>query len=107
MNVYDHAHQLSRAIKDSREYRVFKKLDDEIASNPKLKGLIDDFRKKQYEIQSLQMMGKEIDEGMAKELQDLFEVIGKDPRAMEYFDAEMRLSQMMADVSKIITDAMS
>lgn len=107
MNVYDHAHQLSRAIKNSREYRAFKKLDDEISSNPQLKSMIDDFRKRQYELQSNQMMGKEIDEDMATKLQELFEVISKDPKAMEYFEVEMRFSQMMSDVSNIISDGMS
>ncbi len=107
MNVYDYASELSKAIRNSSEYKTFKKLDGEISSNPKLKSKIEDFRKKQYEIQSLQMMGKEIDGEMAKEIQELFNVIGKDPKAMEYFDAEMRLGQMMTEVSRIIGDAMS
>jgi cell fate (sporulation/competence/biofilm development) regulator YlbF (YheA/YmcA/DUF963 family) len=36
----------------------------------------------------------------------LFQIINKDPKAKDYFEAEMRLNQMMADVSKILGEVM-
>lgn len=106
MNVYDQAHQLARAIKNSNEYKEFQKLDDEISKVPELRNMILDFRKRQIEIQSEQIMGKEPDKEKLEKIKELFEIINKDPKAREYFNAELRLSQMMADISKILSEAM-
>ncbi|MDK2918523.1 MAG: hypothetical protein PWQ37_1256 [Candidatus Petromonas sp.] len=106
MNVYDSAHQLAKAIKDSKEYKEYKKLDLEISKSPELKEMITDFRKRQFELQSAQIMGKKPEEEKLKKVQELFQIINKDPKAKDYFEAEMRLNQMMADVSKILGEVM-
>jgi cell fate (sporulation/competence/biofilm development) regulator YlbF (YheA/YmcA/DUF963 family) len=106
MNVYDAAHNLASALRESEEYKKFKQLDEEVRKNEDLKNMIDDFQKRQIELQTMQMMGQDLDEEKLNKAQELFEIINKDPKAAEYFQAEMRLNQMMGDISKILGDAM-
>ncbi len=106
MNVYDAANNLARAIQESDEYKKFKVLDKEVHSNPDLKAKIEEFQNKQMELQTMQMMGQELDETKLKEAQDLFQSMSEDPKASAYFECEMRLNQMMGDISKILGDAM-
>lgn len=106
MNVYDSAHNLAKAIKESEELKAFKELDEVVHADPELKGLIDEFQKHQLELQTMQMMGQDLDEDKVKKAQAIFEKVSKFPKASEYFQAEMRLNQMMGDVSKILGDAM-
>ncbi len=49
----------------------------------------------------MQMMGQELDEAKLKEAQELFQSMNDDPKASAYFQSEMRLNQMMGDISKI------
>lgn len=104
--MYDAAHQLANAIKDAEEFKQFRKLEAEVKSNPSLKTMVEDFQKRQLELQAERLSGKEVDSNKMSQLEELFNVISKDPKAAEYFQAELRFNQMMTDVSKILGDAM-
>lgn len=106
MNVYDAAHSLAKAIKESDELAKFKSLQAQMFAKEDIKSQFDTFQKLQMELQTAQMTGQSVDEAKMKEAQELFEVIQKDPVANQYFLAEMKLNQMMGDVTKIISDAM-
>lgn len=102
MNVYEEAHSLERAIKESEEYKQFKLLKDKIDGNENLKKMMEDFHGKQLELQAKQMMGEEVNSEMMQSVQNLYQIIAKDPVAAEYLQAEMRFSVMMQDVYKIL-----
>ena len=102
MNVYEEAHSLERAIKESEEYKEFKRLKEKIDAEESLKKMMEDFHSKQLELQTKQMMGQEITSEMMQSVQDLYQIIAKDPVAAEYLQAEMRFSVMMQDVYKIL-----
>ncbi len=102
MNVYDSAHQLARALKDSEEFKNFNRIKEEISSNTELKEMLDDFQQKQLEIQTQQLFGNEIEEDKMQQIQQLYEIMGRDPKAAEYLQAEMVLSKMMADIYGIL-----
>lgn len=106
MNVYDAAHNLATAIKESDELKKFKELQAKMFENDLIKNQFDTFQKLQMEIQTAQMTGQSVDDAKMKEAQELFEEIQKDPVANQYFLAEMKLNQMMGDVTKIVSDAM-
>ena len=40
-----------------------------------------------------------------QQIQDLYQIIMKDPKAVEYMQAEMMFTRMIADVYKILEDA--
>ena len=105
MNVYNCAHQLANALKDSDEYKLYKGLEVKVKDNPDVKVMMDDFRRRQFEVQSAQMMGQKVDESKILKLQELHQVLMKDGIISEYMQAEYRLTQMMADIYKILGEA--
>ena len=104
MNVYDQAHQLAAAIKESEECKQYNAVREKLEANPELNSAVMDFMKKQFEFQTNQLMGKEIDQEEFMQLQQLSGVLMSDPLTSEYFQCQMRFSTMMSDVYKIIGD---
>ncbi|AOY77009.1 YlbF family regulator [Clostridium formicaceticum] len=106
MNVYDYAHQLARGLKESREYQAYKDLEKKVKTNPQCKTMVDDFRKRQLQVQGQQMMNQQVDENTLKELQNLHSVLMQNPLIAEFMHAEYKLSQMMSDIYKILGEAL-
>ncbi|GAB6087905.1 YlbF/YmcA family competence regulator [Alkaliphilus crotonatoxidans] len=106
MNVYDQAHQLAKALKESEEYKTFKELDLKLKANPEIKGLMNDFRKRQFEVQSAQMMGQRVADDKLERLKELDGILMQDPVVSEYMHAELRFTRMMTDVYKILGESM-
>lgn len=105
MKVYDKCNELAREIKESNEYKEYKKLKQELFSNLELKAQVEEFEKIRYEEQLLAMQGeKQSDEKMQK-LQELYTILIKEPRIKDYFDKEVKFNVMIADVNKIIGEA--
>lgn len=106
MNVYDQAHGLAKAIKESEEFKQYDQLKKLVDQNEDLSKMIKDFQTKQFEMQAKQMMGEASAPDMAQQMQDLYQIIMKDPVAAQYMQAEMRFSLMMNDVYKILGEVM-
>jgi cell fate (sporulation/competence/biofilm development) regulator YlbF (YheA/YmcA/DUF963 family) len=106
MNVYDEAHNLERAIKESEEFKQFRDLKKKVAENEAVKKMVDDFQAQQMELQKKQMLGEEIGEDIMANVQELHGIITQDPLALEYLQANLRFSMMMQDVFKIVGEAM-
>lgn len=104
MNVYDQAHKLAEAIKESEEFKRYDEVKKKVEANPDLDRSIKDFTKKQFELQAAQMMGNEIDMEKFRQIQQLGAVLLQDPLTNEFFQCQMRFSTMMADAYKIIGD---
>ena len=105
MNVYDEVNGLARAIKESKEYIEYKEIKETLKANPELKGKVDEFEKIRYEEQLLAMQGEKQSEDKMKKLQELYEILVKEEKVKEYFDKEVRFNVLIADVNKIIGDA--
>ena len=106
MNVYDQAHNLARAIKESEEFKQYDYLKKVIDQKEDLSKMVKDFQAKQFEIQAKQMMGEEVGPEMMQGIQELYQIIMTDPTASQYMQAEMRFSLMMNDVYKILGEVM-
>lgn len=105
MNVYDGVNNLAQAIKESQEYMEYKEIKKELNSMPELKSQVDEFEKIRYEEQLLAMQGESQSEEKMRKLQELYEILVKNPRVKDYFDKEVRFNVMIADVNKIIGEA--
>lgn len=105
MNVYDEVNSLARAIKESKEYKEYKEIKNELSKTPDLKEKVDEFEKIRYEEQVLALKGEAQSEEKMKKLQELYQILVQNPEVKEYFDKEVRFNVMMADVNKIIGEA--
>lgn len=105
MEVYDKCHELAKAIKQSKEYIEYKEIKNDLFQNLELKKQVDEFEKIRYEEQLLAMQGETQSEEKMKKLQELYSILIKEPRIKEYFDKEVRFNILIADVNKIIGEA--
>ncbi|MBO4816459.1 MAG: YlbF family regulator [Clostridia bacterium] len=104
MYVYDEANNLAKAIQECKEYKDYEKAKKEVEAIPELKTKIDEFEKIRYDVQVMSFQGKEDQEKMTK-LQEMYDILNKEPKIKEYFDIEVRFNIMLADVNKIISES--
>ena len=105
MNVYDDANNLARAIKESKEYLEYKQEKEKVMADPNLKQKIEEFEKTRYEVQVLSIQGDQQNQEKIQKLQELYNVLVQNPVIKTYFDCEVRFNVMLADVNKIIDEA--
>ena len=105
MTVYDTIHELARQLKNSREYIEYKEIKDIIYADPNLKKQVEEFEQIKYEVQVLTIQGEKQDEQKMAKLQELYTILLKNKDVKEFFDAQVRFNVMLADVNKIIGDA--
>ena len=105
MNVYDTANKLAHEIQQSEEYKSYKKLKNEIMSNTESKNKIEQFEKLRYDVQLMQYTGEAKDEEKTKKLEEMYAMLVQDKQIKEYFDLEVKFNVMIADVNKIIAEA--
>lgn len=105
MNVYDTANKLAQEIKDSDEFKNYKKYKEMIKSNLDLNEQIKKFESLRYEIQISAMQGIEVNKDKEKEMQEIYASLLAKENVKEYFDAEFKFNILLADVNKIIGEA--
>lgn len=105
VNVYDSVNNLADAIKRSKEYSEYKEIKEKIMKDQDTKNKIDEFEKIRYEEQVLALQGEKQSEEKMKKLQELYTILVKNPDVKDYFDKEVRFNIMIADINKIIGEA--
>ncbi len=105
MNVYDTANKLAYEMKNSEEYKAYKEAKDKIMQNPDLKAKIEEFEKIRYDAQVLAIKKGESDADKVQKLQQLYSILVENKEIKEYFDLEVKFNVMVADVNKIIAEA--
>jgi len=104
-NVYDLAHQLARAIKNSEEYKSYVEKRNIVYSNEKNKQMVEDFKEKVFNIQVNKMAGKEVTQEELDKLKKLEDILTLNPTINDFFIAEFRYSRLVEDISRIISEA--
>ena len=105
MNVYDTANRLAYEIKNSEEYINYKKVKEEIKGNVELKEKLEKFEKERYEVQIEAISKGSQDTEKAADMQKLYAELISNDMMKKYFDAELKFNVMLADVNKIIGEA--
>lgn len=105
MNIYDTANKLSSELKTSEEYVNYKMAREVINLRPELKEEISKFEQLRYEIQINQMQTGKADEEKMKQMQEMYAKIIEIDEVKKYFDAELKFNVLLADINKIIGDA--
>ena len=105
MNVYDTANKLAQEIKQSEEYVNYKMAKEALNLNTELKKKIEEFEKTRYEVQLSAMQTGKNDEEKVKKMQQLYIELYENADAVKFFEAETKFNIILADVNKIIGDA--
>lgn len=105
MNVYDKTHELAKELKECPEYTQYKVIKEKIYADQDLKEKVKKFDQLRYEMQLLTIQGEKQNETKMQELQKMYEELMQNNDVKEYFDKEIRFNVMLADVNKIIGDA--
>ena len=74
-------------------------------SNLDSKNKIEEFEKLRYDVQLMQYTGENKDEEKAKKLEEMYAMLVQDKQIKDYFDLEVKFNVMIADVNKIIAEA--
>jgi cell fate (sporulation/competence/biofilm development) regulator YlbF (YheA/YmcA/DUF963 family) len=107
MSVIEQAQSLAESIKNSEEFTSYKEIKDALYKDEALVGPLSLFEAKQANLQRMQMLGEEINEDELKDAQELFQELNENASVKAYFEAEFKLNQLMAEVSKVLGDAMN
>ncbi len=105
MNVYNEAHSLAQAIRESNEFRDFDRLRTMVENDPELSGMIEQLRQVQMQIQIAHMQGRQPDNDTINQLQAITTMLVTRPLSSKFMQAEGVFSVMMNDVFSIIGDA--
>lgn len=105
MNIYDKAHELARLLKNSPEVVEYKKMMEKIKENEENKKIIEDLRKKEFEVYSKQLQGVQITKEEMEAINNLYGIIQHNSVIREYLEAERRFSIMWQDIIKILGEA--
>jgi len=105
MNVYDTANQLAHEIRQSEEYKQYKTAKAYIADHAELKSKVEEFETLRYNLQLLTLQGEKQEEDQKKKLEALYTILIQDKEVKNYFDLEIKFNVMIADINKIIAEA--
>lgn len=105
MNVYDTANRLASEIKNSEEYRNYKKMKEIVEQDQELKEKLNQFEKERYEVQIAAIQAGTKDEEKANNMQKLYIELIQNETMKQYFDAELKFNIMLGDVNKIIAQS--
>lgn len=105
MNVYDTANRLAQEIKQSEEYMNYKMAKQALNLNTELKEKMAEFEKARYEVQLEMMQTGKNNEEKYKQVQNLYAKLVENDEAKRFFEAETKFNVVIADVNKIIGEA--
>ena len=105
-NVYDLAHELTRSLKETDQYKDYAAAKKKLDANPDLSKMIEDFQKKSLEIQTKQMTGETPDPQLMQQFQQMYSIVLSDPLSAEYMQKQMSLSQIVSELYGIIGEAL-
>lgn len=105
MNVYDTANRLAQEIKQSEEYMNYKMAKQALNLNTELKEKMAEFEKSRYEVQLEMMQTGKNNEEKYKKVQEMYAELIENTEAKKFFEAETKFNIVIADVNKIIGEA--
>ena len=106
MNVYDEAHSLAKAIKESTEFREFDRMRKAVDEDKDSTGMLKELQDLQMQLQAAQLAGQEPDKDLFARFQSLSTMVATKPLAAQYLQAQGAFMVMMNDVFAIIGEAM-
>lgn len=106
MSVYDRAHELAMAVRESEEYREYDRARRGITAAETARSILRDYRMAQLEVQAFRLSGKEPPEAKLKDLERLSGIVELHKPIIDFLRAEGRLLTLVGDIQKILGDAL-
>jgi len=101
-NPYDKARELTIAIKESQEYSDYLAAKERASENQELVAALNDYQEKQFDLQKKTMLGEEIGQDIMLQMQNLYQILARDPAAAAYLQAQIRFAMMVNEVYRTI-----
>jgi len=101
-NPYDKARELSLAIRESQEYTDYLTAKEKASENQELVAALNDYQEKQFDLQKKTMLGEEIGQDIMQQMQNLYQILARDPAAAAYLQAQIRFAMMVNEVYRTI-----
>lgn len=105
MYIYDCAHSLADEIKKTEEYKEYKALKDEVYSDETNRSLIKQYKKAQFEAQTMILSGQQPSAELMDNLQKVGQILGLNSKVSDFFAAEYKFQTIISDIYKIIGEA--
>ena len=105
MNVYDEAHSLAKAIKESNEFKEFDRIRKEVDRDKECSDMLKELTELQVQLQTAQLTGQQPDKEVFARFQSLSTMVMTKPLAAQYLQAQMAIATMMNDVFGIVGEA--
>ena len=105
MNVYDEAHSLAKAIRESNEFKEFDKAKKAVDADKETADMLKEFTELQIQLQTTQLAGQQPDKDVFARFQSLSAMVMTKPLAAKYLQAQITLSTMINDVFGIVAEA--
>lgn len=104
MNPYDQAHALASALRESEEYKEYKRLREVAYEESTNQALLDEYKKLQFKLQARMAAGETLPEDDYQRLQQIGTLLQFNPDVTAYLMAEFRFQRMLSDIFKILAD---
>lgn len=106
MNFYDKVYDMIRCLKETAEYKEFVEIKKQVKANTELCEKITAFRELQQSEQMKYIKGIAPDEATKAKLSEMYTEIVKNELGVKFFQLEIKLDVMLADMQKIISEGM-
>ena len=106
MNFYDKVHEMVRAFKDTPEFREYVELKNKLKEEKDAYDRLKDFKERQKNYQMEYIDGKEQSKEKLDEMQNLYSIVIQNETSRRLLENEMKINVMLADMQKIIGDAL-
>ncbi|WP_078382815.1 YlbF family regulator [Sutcliffiella halmapala] len=101
-NIYDAAYALEKVIRESDEFKNLQHLYKEVFADESTKGMFENFRNIQLELQQKQMSGQEITQEEIDQAQKTVALVQQNESIAKLMEAEQRMSMTVSELNKII-----
>lgn len=102
MNPYDKAYELAESFRSSSQFTELGQLREKIETNPTTLQMLQDFRKRQWEIQTRQWMGQSVDAAEQEQFERLAEAVSLNQDASKYLELENYFQRLLMDINEIL-----
>lgn len=106
MNFYDKVHEMIRAFKETEEFKEYMKLKEKLNEDKEAYDKLKEFKEKQKNYQLQYIDGKQQNEEDLNEMQNIYSIVIQNETSRKLLEIEMKINVMLADMQKIIGDAL-